>query len=588
MRTPRWVWGRWACLLFLGAMACARGPDRLFLIGLDAANWDSMDELMASGDLPHLARLVRRGVAGPLATYVPTASPALWTTIATGHSPDKHGIAFRVLRVDGGGEHEMLQALSSQERRVPALWNLLSDAGIRSAFVGWWATWPAEEIDGYIVTDRVGDPGREHTTYPPELRARFEKAGIFDGSLPPEQEAFIREVQARFAAWRRKVEEGKVPWRGEAADPKAYLDDVEERLRVYRRIMAMDYATERMTMVLLDHDPSIRVVAPYFWYLDVCQHLLWKYWRPEGFTIDPEEQRILAPLIPSYYRFLDGVVGRLCARGRGGSVAIVSDHGMESSTAERCINDLFDVEGLLEDMGWLVRASGGNGPDFARSRAYVRAEARQLRLLNVCLAGREPGGWVPPEDKEALVATLVRELGALHAEPSGEPLFKDVRALGEGERAYRSGEFVVYTFEEGDVVASINLHVPSRDSVRIGARVFPLTRWNRWHPSGSGQHTEGPPGIIVLAGKQFRRGVRLQGARIYDVAPTVLGALGLPVARDLEGRVLVDAFSPRFMRRHPIATVETFGERTAARRRTTAGSDDEALLERLRSLGYLR
>src|SRR5262249_25985647 len=51
----------------------------------------------------------------------------------------------------------------------------------------------------------------------------------------------------------------------------------------------------------------------------------------------------------------------------------------------------------------------------------------------------------------------------------------------------------------------------------------------------TGDHNGAPPGILVLNGPGIRRGHRVEGATIYDVLPTLAGAAGLPVARDLEG-----------------------------------------------------
>ena len=571
-------------LIFVG---CSR-DHRLLLIGLDAANWDSMDGLLADGSLPNLHDLVKEGAAGSLATFVPTASCAIWTTIATGQPPDKHGILFRVLRLDEKGEHEMLSALSSDKRVVPALWNLCTNAGMRSAFVGWWATCPAESIDGFMVTDKVREPAAIRTTFPDELRAELDRAGMFDGALPPDQKKMIQEIQARFEAWRRGVEEGDIPWRGNAPDLKQYFDDLAERLRVYRRIMARDYGIERITRYLMDRDPSLRVIAPYFWYLDVCEHIFWKYWRPEGFVIDPEEQRIFAPLVPAYYRFLDGVVGRLRRDAGSASVVIVSDHGMASGTGDRCINDLFDVEGILEDMGWLVRNADGT-PDLARSRAYVYAESRQLRLINLAVLGSDSGGAGPVRDLDLTRAALCEELSGLRATPSGEPVFKDVRVLARGEKSFRAKESVVYVFASGDLAATINLRVPLTDSLQVGEQRFPLTRWNRWEPGISGHHSEAPPGIVILHGAPFKRGVRLDGARVHDIGPTVLTALGLPVAEDLEGVVLTDAFSPRFLRVHPPLTVPSYGLRQRPQGTDAEAAEGEAaLLEQLRAIGYIR
>jgi predicted AlkP superfamily phosphohydrolase/phosphomutase len=65
---------------------------RLLLVGWDAADWKLIDPLLAKGEMPHLARLLQQGVWGNLATIHPPLSPMVWTSIATGKRPGKHGI----------------------------------------------------------------------------------------------------------------------------------------------------------------------------------------------------------------------------------------------------------------------------------------------------------------------------------------------------------------------------------------------------------------------------------------------------------------------------------------------------------------
>ncbi len=188
-----------ACLLWVSMITVGCSNDtniRLVILGLDAANWHSMEPLLKQDRLPNLNRLIRNGVAGTLETFIPTASPAIWTTIATGHSPDRHGIAFRVLQInEAGGQDEMLDAISSDEREVKALWNLLGDYGIRSAFVSWWATWPSEEVLGFMVSDRIHDPALKRTAYPPNLRNALSDRGILDLPLPSEEMAWIKGIK---------------------------------------------------------------------------------------------------------------------------------------------------------------------------------------------------------------------------------------------------------------------------------------------------------------------------------------------------------------------------------------------------------
>ena len=123
---------------------------RLLLVGWDAADWKVIDPLLARGEMPHLAGLIQRGVRGNLATIHPAFSPMLWTSIATGKRPPKHGIlGFTEPTPDGLG----VQPVSNLSRRTKALWNILHQNGMRSIVAGWWPSHPAEPIHGAMVSD---------------------------------------------------------------------------------------------------------------------------------------------------------------------------------------------------------------------------------------------------------------------------------------------------------------------------------------------------------------------------------------------------------------------------------------------------
>ena len=105
-------------------------------------------------------------------------------------------------------------------------------------------------------------------------------------------------------------------------------------------------------------------------------------------------------------------------------------------------------------------------------------------------------------------------------------------------------------------------------------------------PLHSGHHEGAPPGIFVLAGPGLRRGVHID-ASVYDVLPTVLALLGLPVARDLDGRVLEGAFCPDQL--PPVRWVATFLDRAPSPPATPPPAAlRRELEERLHSLGYTR
>ena len=125
--------------------------NKLLLIGWDAADWDIIWPLIAQGKMPALASMIKRGVHGNISTMTPPYSPMLWTSVATGKTPDKHGIlGFIEVTQDG----QSVRPVTTLSRKTRALWNIFHNQGLKSNWVGWWPSFPVEPINGCIVSDR--------------------------------------------------------------------------------------------------------------------------------------------------------------------------------------------------------------------------------------------------------------------------------------------------------------------------------------------------------------------------------------------------------------------------------------------------
>ena len=121
-------------------------PHPIVLVGVDGLEWRVISEMIDDGELPVFTRLMEEGSFGALKTVRPTRSPVIWTSVATGKIPRKHGIRGFTKKEDG---KERL--FSNRDRKTKALWNIFSDLGRTVHSVGWWATFPAENIRGIIV-----------------------------------------------------------------------------------------------------------------------------------------------------------------------------------------------------------------------------------------------------------------------------------------------------------------------------------------------------------------------------------------------------------------------------------------------------
>ena len=273
------------------------------VIGLDGASWTFIDLLRARGVLPNLDRMVREGVRAPMRTLSPSLSPALWTTMATGRPPAVHGIVDFQLKDETGQSH----IASSDARKTETLWTIVSRSGGRAGFVGWWVTWPAEPVEGYIVSDHFLRPNQEQltrATYPDRLAAEL-------NAVIPADWAWLRESLAN----------GQLRTLSDRS-PRPPLS-AEKRLEEARRLYDQDHRGEQSILHLLNREPWPDLVGFTSRKIDLASHYMWSFAADQG----PEAvSRVLEPV----YRYEDELIGRLvAAAGPATNVVVVSDHGFE-------------------------------------------------------------------------------------------------------------------------------------------------------------------------------------------------------------------------------------------------------------------
>ncbi len=285
---------------------------RVLLLGWDAADWKIIHPLIDAGEMPVLKGLVESGGSGNLATLYPIISPILWNSIATGKRADKHGIlGFTEPLPEGRGA----RPVSSTSRRAKALWNLLSQAGRRSAVVNWFASHPAEPIAGTVFTNQFSEivhrpdgepaPLDPRAVHPPEL---YELAQSFR-VLP-------REITARqilpFLA-------GVVP-----------TDQEDPRLGMMANLLAKCASIQNAATYLAARD-DWDLLAVYYDTIDHACHGFMEYHPPAMAHVEADDAKLFGPVVTGVYRFHDMLLGRLLSLvGPETTVLILSDHGFHS------------------------------------------------------------------------------------------------------------------------------------------------------------------------------------------------------------------------------------------------------------------
>ncbi|HRO39607.1 MAG TPA: alkaline phosphatase family protein [Flavobacteriales bacterium] len=282
---------------------------KVLLIGWDSADWKTIHPLMDQGLMPNLQRMVEGGTIGRLATLVPPLSPMLWTSIATGKRPYKHGIiGFTEPTADGGS----VRPVTNVHRRVKAIWNMLDQRGLRSHVVGWWPSHPAEPINGVMVSNffqRAHQPGHlpwplpEGAVHPPGLREEFAKLRVHPDELTA---AHIAPFVPDFAL----VDQAKVP-----------------TLATLSRIIADCAGIQAAATCILDRE-EWDFMAVYFDGLDHFNHGFMKYHPPRRPFIPESDFQLYKGVVTAAHRFHDLMLGRLMElAGEEATVMLISDHG---------------------------------------------------------------------------------------------------------------------------------------------------------------------------------------------------------------------------------------------------------------------
>jgi hypothetical protein len=318
----------------LGAIPAGVAPSpgvvpRVTMILLDGASLEFIAPTTEEGRLPNFGRLLDDGAVMHLETLQPTQPAPVWTAVATGKLPYKHGIRSAAMYKFRGGDRPIArlpdycyaQALvrfgfleeepyTSDAIRARPLWDILSGFDISVGVVGWPLTFPATPVRGYLVSDeflRVSDrrivlEGDPAIVYPDEL-------------LPVAQRA--RESTAVHAS-SSMMEAAPVSWPPADDGRGAGTASLQE-----------DSAFERVAQALQARVPA-QVTAVRYRGLDAMGHRYLRYAMPDAFgDVTDEDRRRYGRVLEQYYGLLDAVVGRAAAGlGPDDLLLVVSGFGM--------------------------------------------------------------------------------------------------------------------------------------------------------------------------------------------------------------------------------------------------------------------
>lgn len=371
-------------LLVVVAAGCSPAPParRILVLGLDGLDPEVVSQLVAEGQLPNFARLAREGATGRMYVEEPLLSPIIWTTLATGREPRDHGIGHFTARLAGTSE---VVPVTSAMRRVPAVWNLFSDAARKVAVVGWWATWPAEAVYGTIASDHLAL----------HFLANVEQAGASDEGLvsPPEALPEIRRhVRSMATLSRAELERYAAPEGIDLVTPFDFQDG-------FSHLRWAVAAAETYRNVGLDLWPRERpdLLMVYLEAVDTVSHLFGHLYRRADLAGDlAAEQKIYGRAVEGAYRLADETLGSYLAALDEHTVLIVlSDHGFALGELPDAPRSAHELQRVSERYHRPEAYFGAIGAGVAAGTRLDRVTPLDLTPTLLAIAGLPPARDMP-------------------------------------------------------------------------------------------------------------------------------------------------------------------------------------------------
>lgn len=454
------------------------------MLGLDCATPELLFERFRE-ELPALARLMDSGTYGPLHSVHPPVTVPAWTSMFTGRDPGELGLYGFRSRPDRSYARPVLNDASRLP--APALWDLFGAMGLESIVIGHPQTYPPQPVRGALVSGMLSPPAAERFTWPHELGSQI-RGWVGD---------YVFDADAH-----------------RTDDRDALREQVFGMTRARFRV-ARELAASRPWDFLFLHEIG----------LDRLQHAFW----PQ--TDDPADPA--AAVLLEYHQLLDlELAETLAALPEETAVWVLSDHGARAYEGTFCVNE------WLRDQGYLrlhpSAQDAGNGErlriepehvDWARTRAWADGGYCGRIYLNV--EGREPEGVVPMRTFSRLRDEIRCKLEDM-AGPDDEPLASAVY-LPEEVYARTTGvppDLLVYP---GDLRMRCAATLGRGPSVGSGDWFLETDDLG---PDAANHDWEG---VFVWTDPAREARGRVPGARLLDVAPTLLEGFGAPAPGWMRG-----------------------------------------------------
>ena len=514
---------------------------RVIVLGFDAATWNIIDPLLGKGELPNFKAMINNGVRGNLHSLESPVSPRVWTSIVTGKTEIKHGI------MDFYSNRSHLKS-----KRI---WDILNEKGQSCSIFYWFVTWPPQkEIKGHMVP---GFLSMDTQTVPSELSFLKELEMNEKNKIIEEQKGggFLYELKMAKSALRFGVKPLTLF--------KAILFKITQKFKKYVeldvfakvQLLKLYLYGDVFKYMLRNHPTDFAAIL--FPQADQIGHKYWAYYEPDryeekvGIHVSQSDRLKYGDVIPHIYREMDKLVGDILKTINDDDILmIISDHGFGMIEEPRAQLKIKNTE-FFEHLGLRDVVHGFSiGPDYIIQVADSKHQGNMEKLA--------------------------KKFKNIQLEDSEESLF-DVTIKGK-EIILGLNNVWVMDLKDAMILLKKNL--------KINGKSIPVSEILAYRSDISGDHEQ--IGIFLMAGKNIKQGQTVADCSVLDITPTFLYLKDLPIAKDMDGKPIVDAFEPGYIKQKPVSYIDTYEnpqEKEEEDDLDFAVSDE--LQDRLKGLGYL-
>lgn len=503
--------------------------NKVVIIGVDGATPELIEKWTEKDLLPNFSKIKKNGVYGRLKSTIPPWSAPSWASIITGCNPGKHSIyCFE------STEDIETHLISSKNRKVPAIWNYLTDLNMSNIVVNVPGSYPPEKINGVMITGLLVPSPKSNFTYPNDIKKRLTKDDLGEYEL---ESIWLEDLPRSYLA---------------KHNPEKLLSILNKQIesRVNVTVNLMKKMKWDFTMVVLRA-------------ADTAQHFMF------------HDKKIILKM----YQKTDELVGKIIDTEPNATFFIVSDHGFQQ------IKKILHTDNVLYSNGYLKpikdpkenymfmlnqminnllisilrllpperlkhssfikkilfsATSKDKVYDLSQTKAFSISEGRGVQINLKC---QYKQGIVEIKEYEKIRNELINLFENLKDPETGEKFINKVYKSNElyGEKAINPLDLVLELAPHYTSFENLRLSNNFLDNLRllVHKKTIPYL-FNGDIYAWSGDHSQ--YGIFFAFGNNIKKDYIVEKISVFDIAPNVFASLQLEPLKIFDGRICEKIF----------------------------------------------